>query len=52
MENIGVELSTVAVIELPIVRMPRKISIRATPGTKRPMRTKGRLAFIRIGASG
>jgi hypothetical protein len=50
--NIGVELTTVAVTELPIVRMPRKVSIRVIPGTKSPISTKRRLAGTRIGASG
>ena len=32
-ENIGVVLTIVEVIELPMVRIPRKLSTRVTPGT-------------------
>jgi len=38
-ENIGVVLTMVEVIELPMVRMPRKLKTRVTPGTNKPTAT-------------
>jgi hypothetical protein len=51
-ENIGVVLTMVDVIALPMVRMPRNVRTRVTPGTKRPTATKTRLSNAKIVAFG
>ena len=51
MENIGVVLMMVDVTELPMVRMPRKLNTRVTPGTNKPTATKIRLSMTKISAS-
>jgi hypothetical protein len=46
-ENIGVVFTMVDVIALPIVRMPRKLNTRVTPGTNRPTTMKMRLSALK-----
>jgi len=51
-ENIGVVLTMVDVIALPIVPIPRNVKTRVIPGTKSPTATKVRLSNTKIGAFG
>jgi len=50
-ENIGVVLMIVEVIELPMVRIPRKLNTRVTPGTNRPTATKIRFSSTKMRVS-
>ena len=49
-ENIGVVLTMVDVIALPMARMPRNVKTRVRPGTKSPTATNTRLSATKMGA--